>query len=125
MAFLSRFVDDPGRRTDELSGVIRDLQFLLNSRDGYGSMVSSYGLGAFEERQGSQDRATLLAEEVRAEVATHDPRLTDVEVKLLGKDPQLWVRMELHVTLRGRRVPLLVRFDTVHGQVVIEELPCP
>lgn len=125
MGFLRRFIDDPLARRDALGGVIQDLRYLLNSRDGYGSVISAYGLGAYEARQDGRSRAELLAEEVCEEVTRSEPRLKDVDVRLLGRDAQLWLRMELSATLDGQPVRLDVRFDTVHGEVLVEEGECP
>lgn len=125
MAFLNRFIDDPTARRDTLGGIIRDLGFLLNSRDGYGSVISAYGLGAYETRQDGRSRAELLAEEVHEEIVRSEPRLRDVTVRLLGRDAQLWLHLKLHATLEGKPVVLDIRFDTLHGQVLVEEAECP
>lgn len=120
MAFLDKF--SPGRAgpRDELTHVLRNLEAILNTKEGYGWFVKGFGLGDYAERRGTRALVETLTAEIRREVERYEPRLSEVEVKPRGQDGALWLHFDLHASFSHRPLALRLLFDTVSGQVRVQ-----
>ena len=108
-----RSVDtDHGRLT---RSVLRNLERLLNSRQGAASIRSDYGIPSIEDvmTAGSDGMRTLCAE-IQASIAAFEPRLSNVRVKVAPKnenDPT-FLRFEILADLVTGGRKSRVRFET-------------
>jgi type VI secretion system protein len=120
-SFLDKFssVRKPPARGG-LEHVMRNVQALLNTKEGYGYFLPGFGLGGYTDEAGSGGLVEALATEMEEEIRRHEPRLEDVEVTVRGRDSSLWLHFGLSATLEGQRYRLRVLFDTITGQVRLE-----
>lgn len=124
MSFLKRFITPhtPHTRHDELEHVISNLTAVLNTKQGFGSMVRSLGIGDYLERPGSRDATATLRGEIEAEIRKFEPRLHDMELLLLGRTPDLHMAFDLTGRVGGKKIKLRVLFNTMFGNVTIEKV---
>lgn len=126
-AFLDRFLprpaDAPSTRapTDTLSLVIRNIQAILNTKEGFGYFLPGFGLGAYTARSGTSDLVETLTAEMEATVRRYEPRIANPELTLLGRDAGLELLYTLTGEIEGERHTLLIRFDTIGAMVRVEE----
>lgn len=120
-SFLDKF---SGRRShgtrDSLVQIIRNVQALLNIKEGYGYFMPGFGLGGYTEKTGKGSLVEALAQELEEEVRQHEPRLRDVEVTLRGRDSALWLHFNLKARFEDKPCRLRLKFDTTTGQVQVE-----
>ncbi len=121
--FLDKFKAERSGRgvRDSLVHVIANIEAVLNTKEGYGHFVPGFGLGKYTEKYGSRDLIKTLTEEIQQEVEAHEPRLSEVEVELKGRDSGLWLHFELRGVLGDKPCKLRVLFHTTSGQVRVEE----
>lgn len=125
-SFLDKFSSGSraGRtHRDGLAHVLLNLEAVLNTKAGYGFFRRDFGLGDYTEKYGTRELVETLTRELRDEIAAHEPRLSDVEVTLRGRDAGLWLHFGLTGVLGGERRRLRLRFDTQSGHVRVEEEP--
>lgn len=121
MAFLDRFHPER-KKIDELEHVIANIMAVLNTKQGFGSVVRDLGIGEYHGRPGSRDATSTLRGEVESEIAKFEPRLTELEVKLLGKTQDLQMAFEVTGKVAGKRCKLRIFFSTVFGNFVVEQV---
>lgn len=112
-----------GKGSNELEHVLRNLEAVLNTKAGYGFFRRDFGLGEYTEKYGTRELVETLTRELRDEIAHHEPRLSDVELTLRGRDAGLWLHFGLTGTVAGERHKLRLRFDTLSAHVRVEEEP--
>jgi type VI secretion system protein len=138
VSFLSRLAGDrPDREPSEeerfareLLAVSRNIGAVLNSRKGYGSVVSAFGLGDYEGsldeegtweiHLGTRDILSVLLPELTEQLARFEPRLLAPKVKVLGRDGNLRAVFSIEGSLSGRPVRFRVALHTIYRDVVVE-----
>lgn len=128
--FLDKFRTDGPLNKDErgsLAHICRNLQALLNTKEGYGSFLRGFGLGEYSEKSGTRDLLVALLEEMKSEIRRYEPRLAEVDLRLRGRDAGLRMYFDLTAVLAADpdrpRVALRICFDTLVTQVTVEEAP--
>ncbi|HEY2027913.1 MAG TPA: GPW/gp25 family protein [Myxococcales bacterium] len=121
--FLDKFRTDRSARPgeDELDHVLRNLESVLNTKEGYGSFLRGFGLGEYTEKAGTRDLVAALLAEMKGEIRKHEPRLDAAELRPLGRDAGLAMHFELTGTVAGNPVRLRLRFDTTTGRVQVHK----
>jgi type VI secretion system protein len=121
MAFLDRFAYTK-TRSDELDHVVENLTAILNTKQGYGSVIGSLGIGGYLSRQASREAVSELTREIDEGIRRYEPRLKDMELKLLGRTADLQLCFEITGKVSGKRCKLRLMFDTTFGNVSLEKM---
>ncbi|KFE63040.1 GPW/gp25 family protein [Hyalangium minutum] len=118
--FLDRFSSRGASAREPLGPVLRNLEAVLNTREGYGFFQQGFGLGDYTGDRGGKELVPFLTEELQRQVAQYEPRLRDVEVTLRGQDAALCLHFEVTGLLSGEALRLGLIFDTVSSRVRLE-----
>jgi len=125
-SFLDKFrgrSDGPRGIRHSLEHVIRNIEAVLNTKEGFGYFRRDFGLGDYTAKFGGRDMMKVLAEEILEEVENHEPRISGVKLELQGKDNALNLNFVLTGVVNDEPCKLRLRFHTVSGQVQVEEAP--
>jgi predicted component of type VI protein secretion system len=128
VSFLNRFL--PDRPIDDtMASVVRNLEYLLNSRSGFGSLLCPYGLADYLAEQGSPATGRTLLKEIEQNILVFEPRLRVFKLAIIGRDSSLTWHIELRGSLLvpywGVACTLLILFHPISGAVRIEVLSGP
>src|SRR3954470_21297503 len=74
----------------DLEQVRRNLEAVLNTKEGYGYFVEGYGLGRYTAKFGTKELMKTLVGEMLHAIGAHESRLRDAELELRGRDSALW-----------------------------------
>lgn len=118
--FLDRFSSHRSPQGDRLGPVLRNLESVLNTREGYGFFQQGFGLGDYTGDRGGKELVPFLTEELQRQVVQYEPRLRDVEVTMLGQDGALCLHFDVTGLLAGEALQLRLIFDTVSSRVRLE-----
>lgn len=118
--FLDKFTSRGAPPWDALAPVLRNLESVLNTREGYGFFQQGFGLGDYTGDRGGKELVPFLTEELQRQVMQYEPRLRDVEVTMLGQDGALCLHFEVTGLLAGEALRLRLIFDTVSSRVRLE-----
>lgn len=121
MTFFDRF-GPSGKRTDELDHVVQNISAILNTKEGFGSVIGQLGIGSYLARQGSRDSLETLTQEIKDCITRYEPRLQDFEMELLGKTAELYLCWNLTGRVSGKRCKLRLLFHTTFGNVLVEKV---
>lgn len=125
MAFIHRFTEQNRSRRDELDDITENLVSVLNTKRQFGSLGSELGIGNYLASQGARDSVAALSAEIEKCVRLYEPRLTDIELELVGKNAELDLLYQLHGYVSGKRHKLMLRFNTTYGNVRVERVQTP
>ncbi|NVB39235.1 GPW/gp25 family protein [Pseudenhygromyxa sp. WMMC2535] len=123
--FITRLAGGPARPEPE--ALARNLEHLLNTRKGCGSVFGELGLGDYEAAPNAAEAVGALRGELLRQVRRYEPRLAEPELELLGGFGYSKVRFELRGRLRGARQLFWLDLDTttraVEVAIVVEVGP--
>jgi type VI secretion system protein len=120
-AFLDKLTGDKSGAPDERAQVLRNLEAVLNTQEGYGYFRRDFGLGEYTGKRGTSALVKTLTAEIQQEIERNEPRLRDVEVELVGRDAMLWLHFELTAMLGDTPLALSLLFDTVSSRVRLQQ----
>lgn len=100
-SFLARLLGEPSSPLVEL--VALNLENVLNTRKGSGSVIREFGLGDYERASTTHDAVLILIDEIAGLCRRYEPRLCEPTVELLGRSSYDELRFELEGQLSGRR----------------------
>lgn len=97
--------------------VARNLQAVLNAKEGYAAAVEVFGLGRYDGHYGHRELLDTLLSEMLTKVRAFEPRLADPAIELLGRDRMLWVQFRLTGICCDAPCTFLVFFHSVFRNV--------
>jgi type VI secretion system lysozyme-like protein len=116
-SFLSRLTQAQAPTGAE--AVARNLEHLLNTRKGCGSVIAGLGLGDYEAAPNTHHAVLALRAEIEQMVRVYEPRVVDPVVTLLGRLGYRTVRFELRGVVRGEAQVIVLDIDTSTRAVVV------
>lgn len=116
-SFIGRLIGEPSQPLVEV--VALNLENVLNTRKGSGSVIREFGLGDYERAGTTHDAVLILVEEIAQQCRRYEPRLFEPKVSLLGRSGYDEVRFELQGVLGGRRQLFWLDLSTSNRTVKI------
>lgn len=116
-SFIARLTQAPARPEPEL--IAGNLEHLLNTRKGCGSVIAELGLGDYEAAPNTRDAVLLLRAELEQLARSYEPRLSNPRVTLLGRHGYSRIRFELCGELHGASQRFWLEIDTTTRRVEI------
>lgn len=114
-SFIHRLAQGPAEATPAV--IVRNLEHLLNTRKGCGSVIAEFGLGDYEAAPTTHEAVILLRDELEAAIERYEPRLGSPVVRLLGGYGYRGIRYEVRGQVRGEALVLWIDIDTTTRQV--------
>lgn len=106
----------------ERDAIAQNLEHLLNTRKGSGSMIAPLGLGDYEVAATTRDAVVLLRAELEQIVAQYEPRLQGARVQLWGRLGYRTIRFELEGLVGESHERWWIDIDTTTRQVQLREV---
>ncbi|MCE5335610.1 MAG: type VI secretion system baseplate subunit TssE [Desulfobacteraceae bacterium] len=119
MALMSKFMRQSGLRKEEqeLNSVITNLNNILNTRKGYGSILKDFGIRDMNEFISREHIAIAVMEEVKANIDRYEPRVELVQIKRVDDQNPLRLSFQIECMLRETSQSLHMVFDTVYSSI--------
>ena len=123
MPFLKKFMQRPEQRTDdlELDSIVSNLSNILNTRQGYGSVLSDFGIRDMNEFISRDHIALAVMEEVKKNIEKYEPRVEMVTITRVDDDNPLRLSFQIECRLRDTSQSLHMVFDTMYSSVNFRE----
>jgi len=106
-----------GKPSPAVTNIARNLQAVLNAKEGYAAAVEVFGIGRYDGHYGHRELLDTLTSEMLAKVRVFEPRLKEPTLKFVGKDRLLWVRFVLTGLCNQEPCSFQVFFHSVFRQV--------
>lgn len=119
MALLRKFMNHSGSRAGdpELNSIISNLNNILNTRKGYGSILRDFGIRDMNEFLSREHIALAVIEEVKTNIANYEPRVELVEITRADDNNPLRLSFHIKCMLRETSQSLHMVFDTLYSSV--------
>ena len=114
MAFYEKL---SGKPVTLAESVARNLQAVLNAKEGYAASVEVFGIGRYDGHYADRQLVETLIAEMLAKVRAFEPRLSNLSLSLLGRDRALWVRFALAGVCNGLPCSFVILFHSVFRHV--------
>ena len=125
MALLRKFMRRPEQRTEnvELSSIISNLNNILNTRQGYGSVLSDFGIRDMNEFLSREHISLAVMEEVKKNIEKYEPRVELIKITRIDDDNPLRLSFQIECRLRDTSRSLHMVFDTMYNSVSLGSSP--
>ena len=119
MALLRKFARRPELRAEnpELDSIIANLNNILNTRKGYGSILRDFGIRDMNEYLSREHIALALIKEVEENIEKFEPRVQLVKITRTNDENPLRLSFQIECRLRDRPQSLEMVMDTLYNSV--------
>jgi type VI secretion system protein len=97
--------------------IARNLENVFNAKGGYSSVAEGFGLGRYDAFLANQVRLDTLAQEMVELARRFEPRISNPELELQGRERDLWVRFLLTGSVADLPSRFVVMFHSVYRNV--------
>ncbi|WP_437491832.1 GPW/gp25 family protein [Sorangium sp. So ce1014] len=115
MSFFGKLSGNPDERA--LESIARNLEAVLNAKRGHAGAVEVFGIGGYDGIHATKPFIGALSQEMLEQVKRHEPRLTEPQLTLIGRDRALWVRFRLSGRCQGEACSFAILFHSVFRSV--------
>lgn len=95
-----------------LEAIVSNLENILNTKQGYGSPLSDFGIRSITEYTSREQIAQAVMADVREAIERYEPRLELLDIALDEQQTAFRLSFDLHCVLREGSKDLRVSFDT-------------
>ena len=116
---LEKFGRHSGQQSEnpELKSIISNLNNVLNTRKGYGSVLSDFGIRDMNEFVSRDHIALAVMEEVKANIRKYEPRVELVSIIRVDDKNPLRLSFQIECRVQETRQSLHMVLDTVNSSV--------
>lgn len=104
----------------ELDSIIKNLQNVLNTRRGYGSVLNEFGIRDLNEYSSKEILSGAVMEEVKENIRRFEPRVELVDIKIEEDDNPFKLSFKIECRLKSDPKALRMIFDTVFNNISVE-----
>jgi type VI secretion system lysozyme-like protein len=117
MALFSKFADNStaGRKDRDIQDIIENLNYMLNTKKGYGSFLSDFGIRDMNEYSSRDHLAVAIMEEVKYNIEQYEPRLQLVKISTENNEDPFRISFKIECRLRDTQKALLMDFNSVYN----------
>jgi predicted component of type VI protein secretion system len=115
VSFFGKLAGRPDE--DALESVARNLEAVLNAKQGHAASVEVFGLGGHDGTLAQKAFVSALVSGMLEQIKRFEPRLAEPSLTLVGRDRNLWVRFQLTGRCRGEPCAFAVLFHSVFRHV--------
>ena len=116
---LGKFQRDR-KKTTELNSVIANLNFVLNTKKGFGFWREGYGIGDYNEYRARAKIVKTLLDEIRENIALYEPRVRLDDIAEVPSDSPFRLRFQMKGTFLNDARPVYIVVDALRSVVTIE-----
>ncbi|MHC1724556.1 MAG: type VI secretion system baseplate subunit TssE [Syntrophobacteraceae bacterium] len=101
----------------EMTSVIANLNNILNTKKGYGSMLRDFGIRDMNEFISREHIALAVIEEVKTSIEKYEPRVELIKITRIDDDNPLRLSFQIECKLRDTSQSLHMVFDTAYSTI--------
>ena len=124
MALFNKFADSsaPGAKDKDIQDIIENLNFVLNTKRGYGSFLTDFGIRDMNEYSSRDHLAVAIMDEVKYNIEQYEPRLQLVRITAENNDDPFRISFKIECRLKDTQKALLMDFNSVYNDFQIRNI---
>lgn len=111
MSFYGKLSGNPDEPA--LESIARNLEAVLNAKRGHAGAVEVFGIGGYDGTYATKPFIGALTQEMLEQVKRYEPRLTEPQLTLMGRDRAMWVRFRLSGRCHGEPCSFAILFHSI------------
>jgi type VI secretion system protein len=125
MALFSKFDRrSPAEEKDtELKNIIDNLNYILNTKKGYGSFIDNFGIRDMNEYSSRDQLAVAIMDEVKQNIEQYEPRLQLMKISIEDTSDPFRISFKIECRLKETKKALFMEFHSVYNNFHIKSLP--
>jgi type VI secretion system protein len=116
---LAKFYRDR-KKFSELTSVISNLNYMLNTKKGFGFWREGYGVGDYNEYKARNKIVQTLIAEIKENIETYEPRVRLDDIQEVPSDSPFRLRFQMRGTFLDDDRPVFIVVDALRNLVTIE-----
>ncbi len=121
MALFKKFMIKEDPTWDGSRDIVDNLNNILNTKKGYGSILDDYGIRDLNEFRDKEGITDVIVEEVIRCVAKYEPRVKIIQVDKEKGSGLFQLSFNIQCMIRETRQSMNMVFDTVGSQFTIKK----
>lgn len=117
MAFYEKLSKKPEGASSLAEGIARNLEAVLNAKEGYSAAVEVFGIGRYDGHYGHRQLIETLTAEMLHKVKSFEPRLKEPALGLVGRYRMLWVLFRLTARCNHQPCSFEIFFHSIFRNV--------
>jgi len=110
-----------GSLEEELASIVENLNHILNTRRGYGSFLTDYGISDLSDRTNRDQLQLAVMAEVEECIRRFEPRLLLRKIEPVDAESGLRMAFRLDCDVRSTQKPFRIVFDTLYSSFDVGE----
>lgn len=120
MALFRKFLIRDDGVQDNIRDIVENLNHILNTKRGYGSVLDDYGIRDLNEFNDKNGMAEIIVDEVIRCITKYEPRVEVVQVEKEAGGGLFQISFTIQCMIQETRQTMNMVFDTVGNQFMVE-----
>jgi type VI secretion system lysozyme-like protein len=122
MALFSKFGDSSsvGRKDRDLQNIIENLNYILNTKKGYGSFLKEFGIRDMNEYSSRDHLAVAIMGEVKYNIEQYEPRLQLIKISIEESNDPFRISFKIECRVKDTKKALFMEFNSVYNDFHIK-----
>ena len=120
MALFRKFLIRDDGVQDNIRDIVENLNNILNTKRGYGSVLDDYGIRDINEFNDKNGMAEIIVDEVIRCITKYEPRVEVVQVEKEAGGGLFQISFTIQCMIQETRQTMNMVFDTVGNQFMVE-----
>ena len=118
MALFKNYTDGEtadGSNQKIIKSIIDNLNCVLNTKKGYGSFLSDFGIRDMNEYSSRDQLAVAIMHEVKYNIEHYEPRLQIISITIENNNDPFRISFKIECRLKDSQKSLLMEFNSVYN----------
>jgi type VI secretion system lysozyme-like protein len=117
MSLFNKYADSPtaGSKDRYLKDIIENLNYVLNTKRGFGSFLPDFGIRDMSECSSRDHLAAVIMEEVKYNIEQYEPRLQLVKIGTEKTNDPFRISFKIECTMKDTQKALFMEFNSVYN----------
>lgn len=109
-----------GHEDDELSRIVANLNRVLNTKRGYGSILQDFGISDLNEFTSRDVLVIRIMDEVKRNIECYEPRLQLINIAVKDNQDVFRISFDINCILKDTKKALVMEFNSVYNQFKVK-----
>jgi type VI secretion system lysozyme-like protein len=117
MSLFNKYADSPtaGSKDRYLKDIIENLNYMLNTKRGFGSFLPDFGIRDMSECSSRDHLAAVIMEEVKYNIEHYEPRLQLVKISTEKTNDPFRISFKIECRMKDTQKALFMEFNSVYN----------
>ena len=108
-------------QNDEVTDIIKHLNRLLNTKQGFGAWQKDFGIDDYSGMQARSSAIEAIMEDIKTNIEQYEPRVSIIDIKEQPSQNVFRLCFELQCTIHSNSQRLTIFFDSKDRRITIED----